>query len=402
MLSVLYPEIVPIIQQMPFGILPESLILADEDYQAFIIKAPKEVLLTAKINGKFKLYLIPVKVDSHLTLGLITAFFDDEDEPLVVKTPLFQEDFARNLFRFLKKGILNVHFFDELARELLVYRADVIIPDETLSKINEVVLLEPTLSNAKKIMQAIEISFSSRTKKDDKQAIDIILSPPIYGDSIFRQDLCPKRHSYHGSRGHSHTMLERQEPGGYQEEDIVQCLLLTFQPEQIFLNPKRTYDDEEMCDILIITDTVSLIIQAKDSPNIEKISRQKLPRKRKNVLSALKKATNQVNGAISYYRRTQGKLEFFIDQVQHSVNINSLELKALIVVKELFMDQSAEFSPQILEIYKTKNVPCIVFGYPDFYQFCFNLKNEDAFLNAHHHIMENAKETGFFTQTRFW
>ncbi|MBE7215949.1 hypothetical protein MK852_16140 [Shewanella benthica] len=402
MLTVLYPEIMPVIQQMPFGILPESLTSADEDYQAFIVKAPKELLLTAKINEGFKLYLIPVKVGSHITLGLITAFFDDEDEPLVIKTPLFLEDFSHNLFSFLKKGMLNVHFFDELTRELLVYRADVIIPDKTLKKINEAVLLKPSLSNARKILRAIEIAFSSRTKNDDEQAIDIILSTAIYGDNIFRQDMHPKRHSYHGSPGHSHTMLERQEPGSYQEEDIIQCLLLTFQPEQIFLNPKRTYDNEEMCDILIITNTTSLIIQAKDSPNIERISRQKLPRKRKNVLSALKKATAQVNGAISYYRRIPGKLEFLIDEVLHSVDTNSLELKALIVVKELFNDQSVEFSPQLLDIYKAKNVPCIAFGYPDFYQFCFNLKNEDAFFNAHCNVMENAKNTGVFPQVSFW
>lgn len=402
MLTVLYPEIIPMIQQIPFGIFPESLTSAGEDYQAFIVKVPKEVILTAKVNGGFKLYLIPVKVDDYMAFGLISAFFDDEDEPLVIKTPLLLEEISHNFFKFIKTGFLNVHFFDELTRELLVYRADVIIPYETLNKINEVVFIEPSLSNANKIIRAMEISFSSRTEKDDEQAIDIILNDPIYGGNIFFQDIHTKRHSYHGSRGHSHTMLERQEPGRYQEEDIVQCLLFTFQPEQIFLNPKRTYDNEEMCDILIITDTTLLIIQTKDSPNIERINRQKLPRKRKNVLSALKKATDQVNGAINYYHRTPGKLEFLIDEKLYHFDTKFINIKALIVVKELFMDQTIEFSPQIIDVYKKKNVPCIVFGYPDFYQFCFNLKNEDAFFNAHHNVMEYAKEKGFFPQISFW
>ena len=196
-------------------------------------------------------------------------------------------------------------------------------------------------------------------------------------------------------------MLEREEPGSYQEEDIIRCLLLVFQPNDIYLNPKRVYDNEEMCDILVITGKRLLIIQAKDSPNIERISRQKLSRKRSNVLSALRKATEQVKGAVGYYRRLSGRLDFIINDEIHSVDTNSLSVMTLIVVKELFSDQYLEFSSILLDVYRNRDAPCIALDYHEFYQFCFHLHNEEDFFNAYNIVMTRAVETGVYPRLRF-
>lgn len=396
MISLLYPNIVPIIREMPGGILP-----LNEDYLALIVKVPKEYILAAKLNGSLKIYLVPILIGNQETACLVTAFFDDEDEPLVVKTPLFLGDFAKDLFKLLSNDRINVHFFDELSREQLVYRANVIITEETKNKIDEMLLIDFSLPKARLMMDKIDFLFGSRTSKDDEHAINIVLNESVHGEGIFILDINSDCHSYHGSRGFSHSILEREEPGNYQEEDIIQCLQLIFQPEQIFLSPKRTYDNEEMCDILVVTDTKIFIIQAKDSPNIERISKQKLPRKRKNILSALKKAIAQVKGSIGYYRRISGKLEFLINGVLHTVDTKLLEVKTLIIVKELFNDQYDEFSPLLLDIYKTKDIPCIALDYPEFYLFCTNLLDEKSFFDAYKYVMDHAITTGIYPRIRF-
>lgn len=399
MLTILYPSLMSVIQQMPCGIFP--LCLEEEECPIFIVKATKECILAAKINASLKIYLVPVIVENQKTFGLVTAFFDDEDEPLVIKTPLFADDFSITLFESVRNGQLNVHFFDELSRERLVYRAHVTIPDETQQKINAMTLLDFSFPNARAMMDEIETCFGSRTSLDDARAINVSLNESVYGEDLFIQDLRPEQHSYHGSRGFSYTVLEREEPGSYQEEDIIRCLLLVFSPEQIYLSPKRIYDDEEICDILVITDTKSLIIQTKDSPNIERISRQKLSRKRNNVLGALKKAIDQVKGAVGYYRRIGGRLEFLINGEKYSIDTKRLEAKALIVVKELFNDQYGEYSPLLLDIFRDKAVPCIALDYPEFYQFCLHLQNEDAFFDAYNTVMVHANKYGEYPRLRF-
>ncbi|MDD2723038.1 MAG: hypothetical protein PHH59_03320 [Methylovulum sp.] len=399
MLTLQYPSLMLIIQQMPVGILP--LLLKDEECPIFIVKAPKEYILAAKINASLKIYLVPVIVDNQKTFGLVTAFFDDEDEPLVIKTPLFSDDFSITLFESLRNGRINVHFFDELSRERLVYRAHITIPDETQQKIDEITLLDFSFPNARAMMDEIETFFGLRTSLDDDRAIGVSLNESVYGEDLFIQDLRPEQHSYHGSRGFSHTILEREEPGSYQEEDIIQCLLSVFSPEQIYLSPKRIHDKEEICDILVITDTKLLIIQAKDSPNIKRISRQKLSRKRSNVVGALKKAIEQVKGAIGYYRRIGGRLEFLINGKQYSIDTTQLEVKALIVVKELFNDQYSEYSPLLLEVFRDKAVPCIALDYPELYQFCAHLQNEEDFFDAYNTVMVYAAKYGEYPRLRF-
>jgi len=399
MLTILYPSLMPIIQHMPGGILP--LCLEDEECPIFIVKAPKEYILAAKINASLKIYLVPVIVENQKTFGLVTAFFDDEDEPLTIKSPLFADDFSIKLFEALRNGRLNIHFFDELSRERLVYRAHVTIPDETKHQIDEMTLLDFSLSSARAILNGIETYFGLRTSVDDARAISVSLNESVYGEEFFIQDLRPEQHSYHGSRGFSHTILEREEPGSYQEEDIIQCLLLVFSPEQIYLSPKRIYDNEEICDILVITDTKLLFIQAKDSPNIERISRQKLSRKRNNALGALKKAIDQVKGAVGYYRRIGGRLEFLINGEEYSIDTKRLEAKALIVVKELFNDQYGEYSTLLLDIFRDKTVPCIALDYPEFYQFCSHLQSEDAFFDAYNTVMVHADKYGEYPRLRF-
>lgn len=395
----MYPNLMPVINELPIGLLP--IILPDDELPLLIIKAPKEYILTAKINQMFKMYLLPMTVRGISSHGLITAFFDDEDEPLVLKLPLIKDDLVIDLLGLLRVGKFKIHFFDELSRERLLYIANVIIPEETQEKIDKLVLADFSLPFVNEIIERIDLEFGLRTSYDDEKAINIQLGESIYNDGIYIGDLRSSSHSYHGSSGHSHTLLEREEPGSYQEEDIIQCLLMVFKPDQIYWSPKRVYDKEEMCDILVITDKNVLIIQAKDSPNIERINRQKLSRKRKHISSAIRKASGQVKGAINYYNYSPDHLEFLIDSQLHSIDINSLNLKTLIIVKELFDDQFSDYSSMVFDICLSKKAPSILLEYSDFYLFCKSTSTEIEFFETYDSIQSKAIQNRQYSRVRF-
>ena len=60
----------------------------------------------------------------------MSAFFDVEDEPLVIYTPLFADDDTRKLINMLVLPTLDVHFFDEYGREWLGYTSSLTCPPQ--------------------------------------------------------------------------------------------------------------------------------------------------------------------------------------------------------------------------------------------------------------------------------
>ena len=99
MLSILHPEIIPLIFDFPCGLLP--LKVTNGDRSILVVKAPKEWLLAAKANLGFKVYVAPLSISGQHTIGLVSAFFDDAEEPLVIRTPLFDDIDTQSLRRML-------------------------------------------------------------------------------------------------------------------------------------------------------------------------------------------------------------------------------------------------------------------------------------------------------------
>lgn len=83
----MYPQLLEIIKEFHGGILPIKI----ESKFKLIIKVPKEFILTAKINNGFQFFLTEIKIDENTVPLIISTFYDDKDEPLVIKTPLFEE-----------------------------------------------------------------------------------------------------------------------------------------------------------------------------------------------------------------------------------------------------------------------------------------------------------------------
>ncbi|GAB7550523.1 hypothetical protein NRB_00170 [Novosphingobium sp. 11B] len=86
MFSLDHPEILSHLGQLIYGFQPVQF---PGGRFSLIIKAGKEFILTAHINNGFKIYLVPDIAVPGQSLGLMTAFFDGYDEPLVLFTPLY-------------------------------------------------------------------------------------------------------------------------------------------------------------------------------------------------------------------------------------------------------------------------------------------------------------------------
>jgi hypothetical protein len=399
MLSILHPEIIPLIFDFPGGLLP--LQLTNGDRSILVVKAPKEWLLAAKSNLGFKVYVAPLFIGGQDTIGLVSAFFDDADEPLVLRTPLFEEIDVHNLRRMLLLDTLDVYLFDDNNRELLGYEADVHCASITQDRLVNARFLPFHLEAAQEADDQMVRWFGLRSTDDDSVAITVTFRKALIPDDIFLMDLIPQNHSYEGAPAFSHSQLIRDQPGGFQERDIVQLLHRIFLPEQIYLNPLRATDREEIADILVVTRLNVLFIQAKDSPNTENILRNSMERKKATTEKALAKAVNQVRGALRY-ARSMIPMKMIVGNKTVEVELNGLQTRALIVVKELFNDAYGSYTPPILSLSRETQVACVPLDYSELHMYTKHLHGEEAFFNALDRVFGHGVETGVFPRLRIW
>ena len=392
MLTLRHPEVMPLVCQFPIGLLPLPF---SGERPKLVVKAPKEAILAAKLTGGFKIYVIPVLLQQKRTIGLITAYFDDADEPLVTYSPLFAEPGSDLLRNLLLCSAADVHIFDDNSRELLGYAADIQCPATTRGLIQGAILLPFDYGLAVSSLQQMARWMGLRSTQDDGAAISVTFTEPLFAEDLFLQDMRPENHSYHGSKPFSYSVLERQEPGGFQERDIVQLLHRIFSPEQIYHGPLRTTDGEEIVDILVVTESHALFIQAKDSPNTAKVLQNSLKRKKATAKKNLDKAISQVRGAIRY-AKSSAPMKIMIDGKEAAVKLDGLEIRSLIVLKELFEDQYPSYSEAIFSLVERTKVPCIALDYMELHMFTTHLESADAFFRACDHVFEDGAETGLF------
>jgi len=384
----------PSVYRLPIGLLP-LFFDYDDNRPKLVIKAPKEAILAAKFNRGLKIYVAPILLQDKRTVGLVTAFFDDEDEPLITSSPLFAEPGTQQLCQLLLCDAIDVHLFDENNRELLGYAADIRCPATTRGGIEGATFLSFEFDLAMYSLKQMKEWFARRSVQDDLAAISITFTEPLFAEDLFLQDMRPENHSYHGSKPYSYSVLERQEPGPFQELDIVQLLHRIFAPEQIYHGPLRISDKEEIVDILVVTGTHALFIQAKDSPNTEALLRNSLRRKKATAKKNLAKAIDQIRGALRY-AKSSAPMRMLIGGKEVVITLDCLEIRSMIVIKELFDDEYPSYSTDILSLAERTEVPCIALEYSELHMFTTHLNDADAFFRACDHVFVSGAQTGIF------
>lgn len=361
---------------------------------------PHQYLLTSRMNRGFKIYVVPLERQGSSTIGLVSAFFDDIDNPLTVWTPIAHEPHAQALLQTLQISRIFVRMVDEHNRELLAYEAMIDIPPIASARITSAKLY-PTAHDIDLDTRKLgETWFGMRSTADDEQAITVSFLNPLYEEDRKFRDERPELFTFHGSAGFAEVSLVRLEPGQFQEMDILLMLQRIFNPQQIYHAPLRKNDREEICDVLVVADDYILIIQAKDSPNTEKMLSSSFDRKRSKAKSQLDDGCNQVAGAIGYLKRTH-PLQFIVDKKIVSVEIEDKEVLSLVVIRERITYDYQHYSARLMRLHQKIGIPCLGIGFVELTQYCTFCDGPDGFRKAYWSVFNDGIKTGVFKQLRF-
>lgn len=398
LLSVSHPEIWKQAIRYPAGLL--SIVISGEQSPTLLVKLPHQFLLTARMNRGFKIYVVPINLEVASTIGLISAFVEDTENPLMVWTPLAAEPASLDLLDALSCDRLSVRMIDEHDREFLAYEANVDIPLVPRIRM-ELAKLYPSTHNLNHAITEFALQwFAARTPADDAEAISIDFDWPMYEEDRNFRDERPDLFQFHGSTGFTEVSLVKLEPGQFQEIDIILLLQRIFSPEQIYHSPRRVYDDEEICDVLVLTDDLCLVIQAKDSPNTESILANSFERKRAKAKSQLDGGCKQIAGAIRYFRRIQ-PLRFKMGKDEISIDLGNRDILSLVVIRERFDHDFVEYSERLMALRHQIDLPCLGIGYGELMQFCTYCEGPDGFSSAYLEVFQEALKTGIFKRMRF-
>ena len=281
-LTITNPDVVDTLVDFPGGLWP--ICRRGDSRMILVVKGAREMADTARLRGGFRFYLVPVHVGDVATYGLLTAFFDDYDAPLVICTPLFNEEITRDFLSLLSSDSFYVHFFDEHDRELLGFRAENPNSHRFRAFSNTMRFVSPTLARARQVLDDLQVWFGARSPSNDAAAFTIHLRERLFPDSLAK-----------------HV----DNPGDLNEPDIATALHRPFGGAHVFKNPIRADNGREFVDVLVATTKTLLLIQAKDSPITESALTRKIDRKKATAAKHVRKATAQLKGSINHLRSSE-------------------------------------------------------------------------------------------------
>lgn len=396
MLTILHPHLLQHVRDLHHGLCT----VANDKEGTFIliIKVPKEAVLAAKAKQRVCFYLAPCQVSGEICYGLVTTYEDDELNPLMVVTPLLDDEMGNSILHLLSVESFDIHFFDDNNRELLGYKAQ----NKKFAEFDKshYKLCSPSIEAAFEIRDLTNHWFLRRSLEDDENSFKVNFIEPLMADDLFILDAVPMKNLFQKGPPVSHSTLERQEPGSYQEMDIVRLLQKVFHEDSIFLNPLRTDNNEEFVDVMVASDDYLLLIQAKDSPNTEKSLNRSLKRKISTVSKALDKAIDQTRGAIKYLRKGDDLKFHFGDDI-FEIDTHDKTIRNLIIVQEAFTSEWEGYSDRVVALGKEMNASCYVMGYPDLVTWTAKLNTPEEFFEPFDAIVEEGIETGSFPTITF-
>jgi hypothetical protein len=396
MLSIHHPVILHHLADFSYGLMP--VFLPKENRFILTLKATKEVILTARMNDEFKIYLMENTRDDTSHLGIITAFFDDHDEPLVLKTPLFYgDDLLKDITHVFSQEYFDLYFFDEHNRELMGVKVFNKEYERFKAEMSLATFPEFNSSEVLALIRRMDERFSVRDEGDDARVFTISFVDRLYPDDFYIIDARDESYQFEGaSSSVALTSLERDvEPGPMQERDIASMMERVFDSQSIYLNPIRLDTGKELTDILVVTDCVMLFVQAKDSPNTEETLKRSIDRKRKTIRSHIKKASNQVRGALNYAKNNDG-ITINSDCDPITIPKGDRQLVGLIVVREMFDDDYLECSTPVLKVVFSLEKPVILLDFPGLQLMTQHLRNPVRFINAMFDMLDVAIEYNEF------
>ncbi|MGF6348125.1 hypothetical protein [Variovorax sp. W2I14] len=382
----------------PFGLTVVE--LPRDTRPLLLLKLTQQLLLTARMNRGFKIYVVPLDTPAGPTVGLMSAFFEDHDEPLTIWSPLSPGNDTTSLLKALRGSALTVRLFDEHNREFLAYAARLEVPLMPRVRLDHAKLLNLTQDLAHYMHEQGKLWFSNRESPDDDDAISVVFESALYEENLAYVDDRTELFKYQGSKGSVEIRLEKDTPEDLQEIDIILLLQRLFKPEHIYHSPKKPTNNKEIADILIITDRICLIVQAKDSPNTEEQLGNEMERKQASAKKHLAKACGQLARSVAYLRQHRPLVMKMGDR-EETIDLGQRTIMSLAVVRELFDNGRHEYSQALYELHKKSRLPCIGIDYSELIQYMTFCDSEESFIRAYFQVFNKALEGDGFLPLRF-
>ena len=187
--SVTYPAVSQTLVDLKGGLLPAFNVGSSR--MALIAKTTREFAATARLRKFLRFYLVPLRAGDVDTFGLLSAFFDDHDEPLTIRTPLFDEELTLEFLQLLSSDSFEIHFFDEHNRKLIGFRAENLDATRFRSFANTIRFVPVTLEVARQFDDDMISWFGARSTADDNAALRINLLETLPPDNLYEQSQTP-------------------------------------------------------------------------------------------------------------------------------------------------------------------------------------------------------------------
>lgn len=379
MLTIEHPGIREAIRDLPAGLWvarPDP-----DEPPLLIVKATKEIILTAIERGGFAFYPVPMQVGDTVGMGLLTAFFDDADEPLCIRTLLFDDPLSDSLVELMTSGRLTAHLFDEQEVELAGFIARVDDPASQAENIRGFRRSKPDPEAFSTMLAITAEWFGLRDAEADRQALRVVFTEPLFPPDLAIIDL-DRAADYLGAPSVPfHSLVQEDNPGSFQEPGIAEALQRVFGPANVHLNPFRTDCDEELADALVIGSSRILVLQAKDSPNNKDALDRTLGRKRATGRKQMEKARRQLVGALG---QIVGKPQLAVRTggALYEVPLNGRTIMGMMVVKELFADEADMQMEAVEWVEKKSGAPAILLDYSGLTQLAHHLPTPELFFEG--------------------
>ena len=191
-------------------------------------------------------------------------------------------------------------------------------------------------------------------------------------------------------------------PGSMREEEIAEIFKRIFKNREVYINPLRTekIKKKNLVDILIVTDNVMIFVQVKDNSNTSDGLKYSMDRKRKTIRNHIKKATNQLRGALNYVR-SHDDVTILFDEKSVTIKSWKKQLIGLVIVRELLDDDFFECSAPVLNLIREINLGIILLDYAQLRILAKNLITLERFFGSLHDSLTTALKKGRFPSSIF-